>query len=342
VLSNGDAGVAAQSLAGLASLPDDIYQATLAQKPVAAALSSMMGSKEPARMSAAMQAADKLWRTSPADAKEALGDAAITKMQAWQGLRGTFTPAEIAERINASDDPSRLAARKEAKEAAEIEAGKMTPGEMAYKLGTSWGIPIVSRVTNLITGATPSVPFDSIKGGELVADYRSTYTALRTYGVDADKASDLAVKRLQSTWGVSAAAGNQVMKNPPERAYPAIGGSHDWLKADLNAWVANRAGPEFAVGQRSIEAGFALAGGVRNWSLEGMVADGQTQAEIAAGKPASYQVAIKKADGTLSILPSRIAFDPSDHIAEHGSRLEQRRQSVDFLRAGGDTGMPQP
>jgi hypothetical protein len=73
------------------------------------------------------------------------------------------------------------------------------------------------------------VPFDGIKGRELLADYRETYTALRTYGVDADKASDLAVQRLQSTWGVSAAAGNQVMKNPPEKVYPSIGGSHDWI-----------------------------------------------------------------------------------------------------------------
>jgi hypothetical protein len=190
-------------------------------------------------------------------------------------------------------------------------------------------------VANVVTGATPAVPYDGITVRELTADYRSTYTALRTYGVDADKASELAVKRLESTWGISAAAGNQVMKNPPERAYPAIGGSHDWLKADLNAWVVKSAGPEFSAGQRTLEAGFAGAGSTRNWSLEGMIADGQTQAEIASGRPPSYQVAIKKADGTLSILPSRIAFDPSNHIEEHGAKLEERRQSAKFYDALG-------
>jgi hypothetical protein len=185
------------------------------------------------------------------------------------------------------------------------------------------------------------VPFDSIKGGELVNDYRATYTALRTYGVDADKASDLAVKRLQSTWGVSQAAGNQVMKNPPERSYPAIDGSHDWLAADLNKWVAGKVGAEFSSGARTLEAGFAGVGQNRNWSVAGMISDGQTQAEISAGRPPSYQVAIKKADGTLDIIPSRIAFDPSDHIAEHGARLEQRRQSADFMRPSASA-MPQP
>jgi hypothetical protein len=149
------------------------------------------------------------------------------------------------------------------------------------------------------------------------------------------------VQRLQSTWGISAAAGNQVMKNPPERSYPQIDGSHEWIKGDLNKWVTGKLGAEFGEGRRSIEAGFAGVAPDRNWNVEGLIADGQTQAELAAGKPASYQVAVKKADGTLNIIPSRIAFDPSDHIAEHGAKLEQRRQSVDFMHATQFSG-PQP
>ncbi|MCK1445429.1 hypothetical protein IVB43_23880 [Bradyrhizobium sp. 48] len=327
-LTNGDANVAAGALNSLSSLPPDIYEATLAQKPIADAIAGMMGSKEPARMSAAMQAADKLWRAEPMAAEAALGKDGVTRMQAWQGLQGSFNAAEIAERLNASDDPSTRKARQEAREAAETETKAMTPADMAYKLGT--GLPLIGR----LTGSTPAAPFDGIKGGELVADYRTTYTALRAYGVPSDQASDLAVQRLQSTWGVSAAAGNQVMKNPPERVYPAIAGSHDWLAQDLNEWIGKRAGPEFAAGNRSIEAGIGLAGSERRWSVEGLIADGQTTAEIAAGRPASYRVSIKKADGMSQILDSRVAFDPTSHVAEHEARLEQRRQAVDFLRAG--------
>ena len=337
-LTNGDPAVAAQSLGGLASLPTDVYQATLADKPITNAVTGMMGSKDPVRMSAAMQAADKLWRDSPAQAKAVLGDAAITKMQAWQALRGTMNAAEIAERLNASDDPATLKSREAAKDAAEKETKSLTPADMAYKLGTGWyGI-------GRLTGSTPAAPFDSIKGDELVADYRATYEALRTYGVDADKASDLAVQRLQSTWGVSASAGNQVMKNPPERAYPQIDGSHDWIAKDLNDWIVSKAGPERKAGIRSLEAGPGLAGEERNWTLEGLISDGQTQAEMGAGRPASYQVAIRNTDGTLRILDSRVAFDPSSHISEHEAQLNQRRQAVDFLRAGqfANAGMPQP
>jgi len=132
------------------------------------------------------------------------------------------------------------------------------------------------------------------------------------------------------------------MKNPPERSYPAIDGKHDWLQSDLKDWVTRRAGPEFAADRRSLEAGVGMSGQSRNWSVAGLVADGQTQAEISAGRPPSYQVAVKKADGTLDIIPSRIAFDPSNHIAEHGARLEERRQSANFLRPENNAGMPQP
>jgi muramidase (phage lysozyme) len=305
----------------------------LGEKGFVDSVTGMMSSKDPARMTAGMSMVDKIWRDNAANAEGKFGSAAVTRLQAWQALRDSFNPVELAERLNASDDPSTLKAREEAKDAAEKEVKTLTPADMAYKLGTSWGIPIVSRVANVVTGATPAVPFDSIKGGELVADYRATYTSLRAYGVDADKASELAVQRLGSTWGVSAAAGNQVMKNPPEKSpmYPKINGSHDWIGDDLNKWVTGKAGAQFTAGQRSIEAGVGLSGSNRNWNVEGLIADGQTQAEIAGGRPPSYQVAIKKADGTLSIIPSRIAFDPADHIAKHGDNLQGKRDNMEVM-----------
>jgi len=459
------AGVLA-SIAG--SLKPDDMKTLLDQKGFTDSLTSMQSSKDPVKMSTAMSVVDRLWRDNAAEAEKTLGAPAITKLQAWQALKGSFNGPELAEKLNMSDDPSTAKAREEAKTAAEAETKSMTPSDMAYKLGSSWGIPLLSRIANVVTGATPAVPFDSITGGALVADYKATYTALRSYGVDADKASDLAVQRLGSTWGVSQTAGNQVMRNPPERSYPAIGGTHDWMQTDLTKWVESKVGPasgqsfssnlaaadaamkltpeEKALyqrhlsnltgpggvdnpdgtratlfqttaehdgrfytiptvfdgkilwdkgtadpaaaavekvkqigwdkfpsynteaeaearyqqmhgfiekdttsfkqggggGRRSLEAGIGGVMQSPNWSVAGMIADKQTEAEIAAGRPPSYQVAVKKADGTLDIIPSRIAFDPSDHIAKYGAGLEQRRKNVEASRNSIMSGMPQP
>jgi muramidase (phage lysozyme) len=307
--------------------PEEVNR-LIGEKGFANALTGMMSSKDPVKMSTAMSVVDKLWRENPAQAESNLGNPAITKLQAWQGLKGSFSAVELAERLNAADDPATVKSREVAKEAAEKETKSLTPQDMAYKLGTGW--PGIGR----LTGSTPSAPFDSIKGGEMVADYQTTYTALRTYGVDADKASDLAVQRLQSTWGVSHAAGNQIMKNPPERAYPQVDGSHEWLKQDLTSWVSKRAGLEFEPSPALGMAGVGPSGPLRNWSLAGMIADGQTQAEIAQGKPPSYQVAIKRKDGTLDILPGRVGFDPGDHISKYGAKLEKARQASELNRRG--------
>ncbi len=323
----GPAGAAVLTQIAQGLRPEEM-NTLLGEKGFVDGLTGMMSSKDSVRMSAAMSVADGIWRADAANAESKLGGAAVTRLQAWQALRSSFSGPELAERLNASDDPSTVTARADAKKAAEKETENLKPEDMAYKLGTSWGIPILSRLANPLTGATPAVPYDSIKGGELVADYRATYTALRTYGVDADKASDLAVQRLQSTWGVSAAAGNQVMKNPPERSYPAIGGSHDWIGQDLQKWVEGKAGPEFSQGRHSLEMP-GMADDGRRWTVAGLISDGQTQAELSAGRPASYRVAITKADGTLDIIGSRIAFDPSNHIAEHEARLQEQQQNAD-------------
>jgi hypothetical protein len=148
--------------------------------------------------------------------------------------------------------------------------------------------------------------------------------------VDADKASDLAVQRLQATWGVSAAAGNQVMKNPPEKFYPSIEGSHDWIGHEVLNFAAKQIGPQFS--KAEMELGGAP---VRQWTVEGLISDSRTQAEISGGRPPSYMVSIKKSDGTSQILDKRVAFDPASQIAEHEAKLDQRRQAVDFLRTGG-------
>jgi muramidase (phage lysozyme) len=305
------------------------------EKGFANSLTGMMSSKDPVKMSTAMSVVDKLWRDNPAQAESNLGNPAITKLQAWQGLKGSFNAVELAERLNAADDPATVKSREVAKDSAEKETKSLTPSDMAYKLGTGWyGI-------GRLTGSTPAAPFDSIKGGEMVADYQTTYTALRTYGVDADKASNLAVERLQSMWGVSQTAGNQVMKNPPERSYPQVDGSHEWMQQDLNGWITKQRGEQFTAGPRTLEVGFAGVLQSRNWSLAGMVADGQTQAEIAGGRPPSYQVWITRKDGTLDQLPGRVGFNPADHISKYGAKLQQSMQAAQQER-NFNTGMPLP
>lgn len=304
--------------------PDELKLALNQRTELRDSLTGLMLSKDPARMNTAMGAVDLLWSQNAAEAEVMFGKEAITRLHAWLGLKDSFDAQELAQRLNMSDDPRIAKGREELRTQAETEAGKLSPSDVAYKLGGGW-------FSNLI-GQTPGIPLDGVAGYSLVSDYRATYSALRAYGVDADKASDLAVKRLQSTWGPSEAAGNLLMRNPPESFLPAIGGSKEWVGQQLRAWVAKEVGPEFVAGPRSLEMGMAGVTPERKWRIAGLVSDRRTEVEITSGKSPSYGVAIMK-NGAMEFLQKRMVFDPSDVINSWVAELQGREDALNTIRA---------
>jgi hypothetical protein len=295
----------------------------------------MQASIDEPKMTASNSVVEKLWRANPALAESSLGAKSIERMQAWQALKDTFEAPELAKMLNRADDPGLAQARKDAVKAANDETEKLSPADMAYRLGTGrW-------LTGRITGNTPDVPLDSNQGAALVNDYRAAYAQLRANGVPADLAAEQATKRLQSTWGISQAAGNRLMKNGPEMSplYPAINGNKDWISDQLKGWVIQRLGPEMTSAQRSIE-GIGIAGNDSRWTIEGIVSDARTATERNNNVAPSYLVAVKGANGFVDVLPERITFDPSKYIAAHEADLRHRQNeaSINQWAHGGDRG----
>jgi hypothetical protein len=242
------------------------------QKGFTDTLTAMQSSKDPVKMSTANAVADKLWQQNAAQAEQALGKGSLDKLQAWQALKGSFNAEELASG-STSPTTRRLKAREEARRTPPRRRSRAVPSDMAYKLGTGW--PGIGR----LTGSTPAAPFDSIKGGELVADYQR----------------------------------------------------HLYRAADL--WRRCRQGLRPGRAAAAVDVGRLGRGRQPGHEDAGMITDGQTQAEIAQGKPPSYQVAIKRKDGTLDILPGRVGFDPADHIDKYGAKLRARQQAVEQGRA---------
>ena len=239
VLTQGDVQQAAGFLNSVAALPQDVAQATIASKPIADGIKGMVFSRDPARMEVGLTTLDRAWRTDPNATEKAVGKEAVDRMQVWQGLRDSFSSAEIAERLNPIDDPSKATARDALKATAEKETDKLAPADVANKFATGiYG-------TRWLAGGAANTPSNDLTAQELTAEYKTIRTALRTYGVDGDKADELAMKRLQQSWGPSAVNGNQVMKYPPEKYYPNIGGSHAWLNDEVTAAVTSAIGPRY-------------------------------------------------------------------------------------------------
>lgn len=353
-LTQGPPAAAAGFLAAAATLPKDDYLATMSSPAMKAALSGMVRSRDPDRQTAGFSAFDKMWRMDQWGFAKNFGDE-VDRLQAWQGLKDAYSKEEIAERLNLSSDPSKVKVIADAKKSAEDEAKSWKPTDIAYQMGTAWGIPATWEVQRHITGSTPDVPPTVVGVGdmadEMMHDFRSIYVGLRTYGVPAGSFSDsvtgtanaktLATQRLQNKWAVSAVAGNQIMAYPPDTVttdkdtkerkgayYPLINGSHDWMQDQLHETIAGIKGPATTVGP-----GEVIGAGVRtNWTFKGLIADQQTQAEIAAGKPPSYRAVIDGGNGLNEILrdpktgSDRIYFDPKQYLERAQDRFGLMQQ----------------
>lgn len=358
-LTQGDPKQASEILGAIGTLSPENYQATMFGEPIRNAVVSMSASTDPARMSAAMTAMDTLYRRNPSAFKAAYGESASTRLLAWQALQGQFNAVEIAERINKVEDPSMAEARRKIGEAADKEL-KTDPQGVANQLG-SWmdrNIPLAN--------ARP--PADALQAGAMAAQFTDTYKALRTYGVDPDKAKEQAVKRLSETWSQSDVAGGQFMQHAPERVtnprtgrpyYPAIDGSRQWMSDQLTAFLDKLYGKSTSVQAQAAGTAAGLkpstmaAAGqpTSNWRLRGLIPDSQTQGEISTGKPPTYQIAVER-NGQIEMvhgpdgMPARYRWDYDTALkAAMPGMIEatrRARERQDALDPAKNAGMPQP
>lgn len=342
-LTQGDPKTAGTLLASLqANLSSDNWRATMAVPAVKDALTDMLNSNDPARMDVGGQAMDRLWSTNEADFKKTYGDGALTRLMAWKGL-SALTSAERTERLNKADDPFSAKSRKDIGEAADTKYKTWSADDVAYQLGTSWGVPLLSRAANLVTHATPGAPIDGVAAGAMKAEFENASKQMQMYGVPPDRAQSLAVEKMKAEWQPSAMMHNTLMRHAPETYYPAdpISGNRDWMTAQLEAEITRIHGPkQSAALMAGGEGGMTVFPG---WNLKGIVSDNRTAQDVAAGKPPSYQIAITDKNGQDQFLRDpetgrdRFVWDPKQMLAPRQAEVART-----FSRAEGAAARNQP
>lgn len=147
------------------------------------------------------------------------------------------------------------------------------------------------------------------QGLAITGEYRSLLEeALVETGGDRDAAKALAQGRLAKTYGSSELnlAGNEVlMRHPPERYYPMIGGSHDYVLKELREIVKDAEGLD-------VESVF-------------LQSDGETEKDIKAGRLPRYQVWYTDENGKMQQLYGG-HFVPDIERAGKESKVNLREQ----------------
>ena len=225
----GRASLGEASEKAAASLLDIVKRANATPKQARGMLTSMLNGVDDKKAIYALQTLNSIRKVNP-DAFARDFNTATEKAVDRFAVQAEFTtPEKLLERIRQSNDPVSSDIIK--------ERGKVASKEIADLQ--------VDDVTDLFDGLftwEPS-PSNAERGEVLTREYKELYRAEYERTGNADEAKQITLGQLRRVWGVSTLTGSNIlMKHAPEKFFPTVGGSHEWMSAQLKEDLATITG----------------------------------------------------------------------------------------------------
>lgn len=309
----------AQPLLGqiTAMLTPDQLGLFMANEEIVNTITGMARSGDPQKMGAAYSILDAEYRRDPQAFERVYGRDIETNLRLWQDRRQYMTPDQLMAEMKRADDPSVREARRRLRQEAEELAKDWTVEDVRNKLGHG----------GFLGFGQAGVPSDAGMAATLRQEFVREFAIAYAETGNEASATKLAADRVNRVWGPSAANGGEIMRNPPEKFYPTIGGSHDWITDQLDEVVRRAIETQLDVQTVEQRPGEMRQRADRMIAAERrLVADRQTDAEWSRGEPPSYRVVIKTDDGRFVALedadgrPLRFRADAEAALAEHRRR----------------------
>ena len=322
-IAGGDPKQAAVAMDALTSVPDEMLVPALKSAEIKDAIGGAVRSSDPARYGAAMSFLDKMWARAPETTKQMFGDDAVHSLMTWQSNLRYATPDALAqERQKATLDPQVRERQKKNTEEGLKLAREYSATNVIKQFDTSWWI--TPGVAARALGTQPLAPVDAFTRDALMGDFETQFARRFAETGDKAKALEQTTALMKTKWAGSPVNGGRLMVNGPEKHYPAIDGSHDWMTRQIEADLATKLGRP-----KETPGGLGRAGTYeKQWGYT-LVPDRQTGAEARAGQPPSYQVIITDAaTGRLSLLPERYKFDAGPDAEKRRADFEAQRRRV--------------
>lgn len=337
--------VVAGTLNSIAAMDRDSIKATLGSKEVSGAVVAMANSPDWGKASAAFSFMDQIDRKMPLDFNELFGEKAAASLDEWKHKLSFVPPEQFQKERMAANDPAAADARKTLSEQATKALAKSfaRPADVVSLMDNrSW---LRSHTIGAFTSVAPVSDGPLGSEGQLYADFSARFAdAYVRNGGNENAAADFAAKQIAQKWAPSVANGGRIMANPPEKYFPQVDGSYDWIRTQLDADVAAHFGIKpgtsevakaiapVAAELYSLTSGRDLAARMppRNY---GLVADQTTEAGAAAKKAPTYRVVVEADDGTWHLLEQApgdpLRFMPDLDKAQAPVNAERQRRDAD-------------
>ena len=248
----------------------------------------------------------------------------------YRGFAEFGAPEEAAQKVI----DMRAAPPKNVRDAAKIAAEELEVSDIHEHFDQSWlndpTIGIAGQVS--VSELIPTHLEEAMMG-----EYRMLFEAAFVATGDKEVAKGRALNEMGRIHGVNTVSGLQmVMKYPPQKFYPAVSGSHEWmseqLEKEVNDFVFEGDAPD---GEADWYVDVQIEGADEVDTRERipldrihLVSDDVTSAQVKAGQPASYVVYYFDGD-KFEQLPTRYVFDAGPARAAARERFDRRREFVE-------------
>jgi muramidase (phage lysozyme) len=245
---------------------------------VANDISGLINSANQNQAEFALGAGQLIKEMSP-EAFKAFSDEDQSKIEFFSQMKGLLTPEEFMQRLNSPLDPTQLpAVQAELKEIKKDKISSFAAPEIANEMG-------MSDVKDQFVGAALESEYQRL--------FEFEYPRYRNF----TKTREAVMSRMQQTWGETTINGNTVlMKNPPQKVYPAFRESHSYLNRQL----------EEALGEGN----------------HVLIPNKQTHNEIAQGVLPAMQVATVDENGVINYQRDEAGF-PLMFRPEYDEQMQQ-------------------
>lgn len=269
-MASPDARQAAGALEVLAQIPDQFFVPTLKNEQITEALRGAARSTDPAKYMAAMSALDRMWARAPQEMHRIMGDDVFNTLQNWQAKLRYWTTADVAEELKRRDDPQVVERRQKLEKHGRDLVSKRSVDELLNDLDPGLFV------------RAPRAPLDSRTRDAAMADYETLFATRYAETLDKSVAHRQAIEKMKLHWSASQLNGGRLTLYAPETRYPRVNGSHEWMREQLVRDVTS------AVGTIPDELN--------------VMSDRVTEQDIGSGRPPSYLVTWKNANGQTDML----------------------------------------
>lgn len=279
-------------------------------------LGNMINSADPNMVAYGLDTLNQMKARNPNAFESGVGKDLSETTAAWAMIR-KYTPNgdmnAATARFNEWRDPAQRAMREAFKEEANDTLAELTNDDLLSDLSGSFMEKLGARLSTEVD--LPELPNNPAALAMLRQDYSALYREYYSLFGDEEQTREFVSEQMSLNWGTDVSGGGNTLTylspTSPRAGYQPIAGSFDWIRDDIITSFELEPDAQFE-----------------------LMADGQSEADIAAGKPASYVMMeqntqgqfIPRTDDAGNII--RIRPTPSQNLVDLS---EARLQSTHIL-----------